>query len=95
MEKRLGIIAIIITGKKHVSEINDLISAFAGMIVARQGIPMPEKNLSFISLVVEASMDRINTLTGKLGRMPDVEVKSIITKTGQAVNDNNLKTDEQ
>lgn len=80
MEKRLGIIAIVITGKSHVPEVNDLISASSEIIIARQGIPMPQKNLSFISLIVEAPMDRLNTLTGKLGRIEGVEVKSIITK---------------
>lgn len=88
MEKRLGIIAIVVTGKNHVSEINDLISDFSDIIVARQGIPMSQRNLSFISLVVEAPMDRINTLTGKLGRIPGVEVKTIITKKGQTEHDN-------
>lgn len=82
MEKRLGIIAIVITDKSSVIEVNDLISNFSDMIIARQGIPMPQKNVSFISLVVEASMNSINMLTGKLGRLPGIEVKTIVTKNG-------------
>lgn len=80
MEKRLGIIAIVIANKNYVTEVNNLISDCAEMIIARQGIPMPQKSLSFISLIVEAPMNNINTLTGKLGRIPGVEVKTIITK---------------
>lgn len=80
MEKRLGIIAVVISGKEYVTQINDLISSFSDIIIARQGIPMPSRNISFISLVVEAPMNRINILTGKLGKLNGVEVKTIVTK---------------
>ncbi len=80
MEKRLGMIAIVITDKHIVFEVNELISDFSEFVIARQGIPMPQKSLSFISLIVEAPMNSINTLTGKLGRLQGVEVKTIITK---------------
>jgi putative iron-only hydrogenase system regulator len=81
MEKRLGIIAIVIYDKQQVEEVNRLISLHNELIVARQGIPMPQDGLSFISLVVKAPMNRINTLTGKLGRLDAIEVKTIITKS--------------
>jgi putative iron-only hydrogenase system regulator len=80
MEKRLGMIAIVISDKHIVSEVNDLISNFSEFVIARQGIPMPQKSLSFISLIVEAPMNSFNTLTGKLGRLNGVEVKTIVTK---------------
>ncbi|MDD4848330.1 MAG: hypothetical protein PHR53_06175 [Bacteroidales bacterium] len=83
MEKRLGIIAIVISDKTSVPFVNDLISSFSDIIIARQGIPMPQKNISFISLIVEATMDRINVLTGKLGRLSGVEVKNIVRKENQ------------
>ena len=41
---------------------------------------MPHKGISFISLVVEAEMNRINSLTGQLGRLEGIEVKTIVTK---------------
>jgi putative iron-only hydrogenase system regulator len=80
MEKRLGIISIVIYSKQQVEEVNHLISLHNDIIVARQGIPMPQDGLSFISLVVKSPMNRINTLTGKLGRLEAIEVKTIITK---------------
>lgn len=83
MEKRLGIIAIVISDKSSISVVNDLISSFSDIIIARQGIPMPQKNISFISLIVEAPMDKINVLTGKLGRLSGVEVKNIVRKESQ------------
>jgi putative iron-only hydrogenase system regulator len=80
MEKRLGIIAIVITSKENVLPINNLISDYSEIIIARQGIPMPHKSISFISLVIEGEMNTINALTGKLGRFDGIEVKTIITK---------------
>lgn len=80
MEKRLGIIAIVISDKSSIQNVNDLISSFSDIIIARQGIPMPQRNISFISLIVEAPMDKINVLTGKLGRLSGVEVKNIVRK---------------
>ncbi|MDR1112524.1 MAG: hypothetical protein LBL18_02030 [Bacteroidales bacterium] len=80
MEKRLGIIAIVIYGKQQIEEVNRLISLYNEIVVARQGIPMPQDGLSFISLVVKASMNHINMLTGKLGRLENIEVKTVITK---------------
>ena len=80
MEKRLGSIAVVITDKNSIPEVNELISLHSDIIIARQGIPMPHHNVSFISLIVESPMNGINTLTGKLGRISGVEVKTIVTK---------------
>ena len=80
MEKRLGMIAVVISDKQIISEVNDLITTFSEFVIARQGIPMPQKSLSFISLIVEAPMNSFNTLTGKLGKLRGVEVKTIVTK---------------
>ena len=80
MEKRLGIIAVVITDKNSIPAVNELISSHSDIIIARQGIPMPHRNVAFISLIVESDMNKINTLTGKLGRIAGVEVKTIVTK---------------
>ena len=83
MEKRLGIVAVIVIGKQSVQDINALISNFSEIIIARQGIPMPQRSISLISLIVEGPMNQINTLTGKLGRLEGVEVKTLVTKNEQ------------
>jgi putative iron-only hydrogenase system regulator len=80
MEKRIGTIAILIKGKDSVPAINNLLSAYSDIILARQGLPLRDRNISIISLVVEGSVEEINALTGKTGRLKDVEVKTIITR---------------
>jgi putative iron-only hydrogenase system regulator len=69
MEKRLGVIAILLTDTSGVHKLNGLLSDYADLMLGRQGIPLREKNVHVISLIVEGSLDRINALTGKIGRI--------------------------
>lgn len=80
MEKRIGTIAILIKGKLSVPAVNSLLSEYGDIILARQGLPLHHRNISIISLVIEGPVETINALTGKIGRLKDVEVKSILTK---------------
>lgn len=80
MEKRIGVVAILITHKESVSAINSILSFYGELIIGRQGIPLRDKNIQIISLVVEGTTDEISALTGKIGRLEGVEVKSILTK---------------
>jgi putative iron-only hydrogenase system regulator len=80
MEKKIGTISILIVNRNVVAEVNNLLSSFADIIVARQGIPLREDDLFVISLVVKGEADTINTLTGKLGRLKGLKVKLILIK---------------
>lgn len=77
---RLGVIAIVIE-KDHAqaSNVQAILSSYASIIVARMGVPDVENNVSVISLIVRGSVEDISALTGKLGRLPSVTVKSAIT----------------
>ena len=79
MEKRLGVIAVLVTQKKCVTVINSLLSDYSDIIYARQGLPLRDREISVISLIVEGDTDRIGALTGKIGRCEGAEVKSILT----------------
>jgi len=80
MEKRLGTISILISDSEMVPNVNHLLSEAGSLILARQGLPLREYNLNFISLIIEGNTDEISALTGKLGRLPKVEVKSMLSK---------------
>lgn len=79
MEMRLGVIAILLTKNEPVKQLNLLLSDFSDMVLARQGLPLRDKGINVISLVVEGSTDRIGALTGKLGRLEGCKVKSVLT----------------
>jgi len=80
MEKRIGTITILIKGNASVPAVNSLLSQYSSIILARQGLPLHNRNINVISLVIEGTTEIISALTGKIGRLKDVEVKSILTK---------------
>lgn len=80
MEKRIGVIAILLEDTGSVPALNSLLSAFAGIILARQGLPLREKGVHIISLIVEGHTDQIGALTGKIGLLPGAQVKSVLTR---------------
>ncbi len=84
MEKRLGIVAIVIDDSTSISRVNALLSDFSRLIDARLGLPMRGKGISLISLVVEGDTDDIGALTGRLGKIPGVQVKSVLTAFREA-----------
>lgn len=88
MEKRIGTISIVIYDKAVASTVNHILSEYSDFILARQGLPLLDKGLHIITLVIETSSDRINALTGKLGRLEDIEVKSIMAKGNKLINKN-------
>jgi putative iron-only hydrogenase system regulator len=80
MEKRIGSILILVENKTSVQLVNEIISLHAEAIIGRQGIPMRDKGISIISLVIEATVEEFNALSGQLGKIRDVQVKSVISK---------------
>ena len=79
MEKRLGVVALLIEGRSVVPQVNQILSTHSDIIQGRLGMPFRDKGIQVISLIVEGSTDDIGALTGPLGRLPGVQVKSILT----------------
>lgn len=81
MNKRLGFVGIIIEDRKKAAHVvNELLSEYGDIIVARVGIPYRERHCSVITLIVDATTDGLGALTGKLGALEGVSVKSALTK---------------
>lgn len=78
MEQRIGAVIILVGEAGDINRINAIISEHADMILGRQGIPLRDRSTSVISLVLEGNTDLIGSLTGKLGRLPGVKVKSVL-----------------
>lgn len=77
MDKRIGVIGIVIDEPAESADrINRYLSEFGQLIVGRMGIPYREKNISIISVVVDGTTDEISALTGKLGSIKGVNVKT-------------------
>lgn len=80
-EKRIGVIGIVIENREAVPQVNQILSEHAEMIIGRMGLPYREKDIAVISLIVDGSTDKLGALTGKLGNLPQVTVKSALTKS--------------
>ena len=80
MEKRIGIIGIIIEDLNATEQVNNLLHEFSSLFIGRMGIPYFQRGVSIITLVVDGTNDEISALTGKIGRISKVSVKSMITK---------------
>lgn len=80
MEKRIGTITLLITDRTRSKEINSIISEYSDIVLCRQGLPFHERSVAVISLIIEATVNQINSICGKLGRLEGVEAKAVVTK---------------
>jgi putative iron-only hydrogenase system regulator len=79
MEKNLAVVAIIVTDFQAVERVNSILSEFRDYVVGRMGIPHRDgKNV--ISVVLEATNETVNSLSGKLGMVKGVKSKVLIAK---------------
>ena len=80
MEKRTGIINIVIYDITAAKQVNTLLSSYSKCILSRNGLPLRDKGVNIINIIIEAPMNDINSLTGKLGKLKDIDVKCLLTK---------------
>lgn len=79
--KRIAVMSAILEEPELVQrDFNELISSFKGIIKGRMGLPMPESGVTVISTILVGELDEINTLTGKIGKLNGVQVKTSISK---------------
>ena len=76
MEKRIAVIGIIVENKDSVESLNSLLHEYSEYIVGRMGLPYKERNLSIVSVAVDAPQDVISTLSGKIGKLDGIRVKA-------------------
>lgn len=80
--KRYGFVGITID--KNITsgvEVQRVLSDHSDIIVGRMGIPnMDDGSISVITLIVNTTTDELGSLTGKLGKLEGVNVKSGLTK---------------
>lgn len=82
MERRTGIVGIFLEFRDEVPRVNEVLSRHAQLILARMGLPIRETGLNVIALIVLGTTDELGALTGQLGRLRGVSVKSMLSKPG-------------
>ena len=58
-------------------ELNKLLHEYGSYIIGRMGLPYRERGLSIISIVLDAPMNQISSLSGKLGMLDGISTKTI------------------
>ncbi len=78
----MGFVGILVEDRlASAPAVNDLLTRHGNIIVARTGMPYERRHCSVITLIVDATTDELGTLTGRLGALPGVSVKSALTRT--------------
>ena len=79
-ENRVAIIGIIVENKELVAQLNNILHEYENYIIGRMGIPHREREISLISIAVDAPQDIISSLSGKIGRLKGISSKVIYDK---------------
>ena len=80
MDNRVALIGIMVENPDSIGQMNQLLHEYGAYIIGRMGIPYRERNLSIISTVVDAPMNQISSLSGKLGMLDGISTKTIYSK---------------
>jgi len=80
MQSRVAIMAIIVENTQAAQPINALLHEYGQYIIGRMGLPYARRNISLISVAIDAPQDVISALTGKIGNIPQVSVKTVYSK---------------
>ncbi|MGN1053031.1 MAG: TM1266 family iron-only hydrogenase system putative regulator [Candidatus Scatosoma sp.] len=79
-ESRICVISILVSDLKSAEQINAALSAYGEYIIGRMGVPYKAKNVSVLSVALDAPVEVTNALTGKIGKLNGVYVKALFGK---------------
>jgi putative iron-only hydrogenase system regulator len=84
-ETRVAVISIIVENEDAVQKVNEILHDYRTFIIGRMGIPYRVKEISIISVAIDAPQDKISALSGKIGKLPGISAKTaysnVITQT--------------
>ena len=76
--ERLGFIGIVIEDRAVAKEVNQILSSFGDIIRGRMGIPDQQTGDAVIGLIVKGTNEQLGAMTGRLGNLKGVQVKSAL-----------------
>lgn len=80
METKTALIGIVVENPDSVDKLNSILHDYKEFILGRMGLPHPSKDISIISIAMEAPADTISALSGKLGALPGISTKTIYAR---------------
>ena len=79
-QTRVAILAIVVENPAQVEPLNQILHQYRQHIIGRMGIPYEKKEISLISIAVDAPADIISALSGKIGMLDGVTAKAVYSK---------------
>ncbi len=76
MESRVAVMSIIVEDGQTVETLNAILHEHSAYVIGRMGIPYRQRGISIISVAVDAPQDVISALSGRIGRLAGVSVKT-------------------
>ena len=84
MDNRVALMAIIVEDRDSVKELNDLLHEYGDHIIGRMGIPYHKRSISVLSVALDAPNNVISSLSGKIGKLSGVSIKTAYSNVGDA-----------
>ena len=84
---RQGFIGIVVQNREYIEEVNRILTKYGKVIRGRIGVPDRENETAVIGLITEGTNDEIGALTGKLGNIPGIIVKSALVPVNKKKGD--------
>lgn len=79
-ENKVALIGIVVENGDSVEKLNTILHSYGEYIIGRMGIPYQKRNVSIISVAVDAPQSIISALSGKLGMLPGISAKTVYSK---------------
>lgn len=76
METRVAVMGIIVENNASVENLNSLLHEYGEFIIGRMGLPYRKRNINIISVAIDAPQDIISALSGKIGKLDGISVKT-------------------
>lgn len=76
MATRVAVMSIIVENPESVEKLNQILHENGQYIIGRMGIPYRQKGINIISIALDAPQDTISAMSGRIGNLPGVSVKT-------------------
>ena len=80
MKTRVAVMGIIVEDTQSVEQLNALLHEYGAYIIGRMGIPYRERGINIVSIAIDAPQDAISALSGKIGNLPGISVKTVYSQ---------------
>lgn len=80
MDTRVAMISIVVENQEYVEKLNHILHEYGPYIIGRMGLPYPKRNISLISVTVDAPADKISAMTGKIGMLKGITSKALYAR---------------